>query len=46
METHIIKRKCVTEGTKTLGVVKAADLNQKGEYKHLLYGKPRSSLRH
>ena len=34
-ETYTIKRKCVTEASKTLGVFKAADLSQSGELKYL-----------
>jgi hypothetical protein len=35
-ETHTVKRKCVTAASKTLGVFKAADLSQTGEYQHLI----------
>eukprot|EP00978_Attheya_sp_CCMP212_P002149 scaffold4436_cov35-Attheya_sp.AAC.1 len=31
-----VKRKCVSEASKTLGVFKAADLSQTGEYDHLI----------
>jgi hypothetical protein len=34
-ERQPIKRKCVTTASKTLGVFKAADLSQTGEFKHL-----------
>eukprot|EP00978_Attheya_sp_CCMP212_P006432 scaffold14672_cov61-Attheya_sp.AAC.5 len=34
-EQHTIKRKCVTEASKTLGVFKAADLSQTEEFNHL-----------
>ena len=35
LDTRVIKRKCVTEAEKTLGVMKAADLSQTEELKHL-----------
>eukprot|EP00978_Attheya_sp_CCMP212_P027320 scaffold91518_cov33-Attheya_sp.AAC.5 len=34
-EQHTIKRKCITEASKTLGVFKAADLSQTKEFNHL-----------
>eukprot|EP00978_Attheya_sp_CCMP212_P029648 scaffold106016_cov33-Attheya_sp.AAC.1 len=34
-ERQSIKRKCVMTASKTLGVFKAADLSQTGEFKHL-----------
>eukprot|EP00978_Attheya_sp_CCMP212_P034137 scaffold141687_cov34-Attheya_sp.AAC.4 len=34
-EQHTIKRKCVMEASKTLGVFKAADLSQTEEFNHL-----------
>jgi hypothetical protein len=34
--SRLVKRKCVTHAEKTLGVFKAADLSQTGEYQHLI----------